>query len=170
MNLRGTGRIVAGVVAVIVLLSGCGSGEEILDSTPGTSAPTTTSTSTSTVAGEPGPDCTDAAASAGTGVEMMLVGDCVDGWVAAMDADYAAECTECESVLLLRAEEGQWRVAHNCNQYAPLLEGICAEVTPSPDWPVSVATDPGYPSPEVACEIWDANTWEENLEETDCDA
>lgn len=156
MNMRGTGRIVAGVVTAFVLLSGCGSGEEVLDAT------------TTTAAAPAGPVCTGEAARTGTGVEMILVGDCVDGWAVAVDAAYAAECGDCESQLLLRWQEAAWKVAYNCNAYAPLSEGSCVTAKASADWPIAVAIAPGFPDLDTACRIWDANTQPEFVVSAGC--
>ena len=85
-------------------------------------------------------------------------------WANGLDANVGCS-EECEGLLVLHKVGGEWRVIGSCNQYSPLYPGyqMCVDSATGNSVP-----DAELPPPQVACELWDANTWEENLAITGC--
>ena len=103
---------------------------------------------------------------AGDTIEPIVAFACVDGWATGLLADQGCS-DECEGILVLRQEATGWRVVATCHQYFPMTptSSQCFnaftfdEVNPS-----------DLPPLPVACELWEANRWDENLALTGCEA
>ena len=99
-------------------------------------------------------------------VEPIISFVCVDGWATGLLAD--EECSnDCEGILVLRQEATGWRVVATCNQYSPLTptSSQCFD-----RFTLDEVGSSDLPPLSVACELWEANRWDENLALTGCAA
>jgi hypothetical protein len=150
-------RIIA-TATIIVGLAACG-GSGSADVTA-TSLVTTTTVST--------PDCSLAAVEASVGEPTELYA-CSSNWAALQTSSYVGSCGECEAVLLYKWSDTKWSLMGSCSQYSPLVpSGVCSGMSGPIKDKVYTNTMADFPPKEVACALWTANRYPENVAETGC--
>lgn len=88
---------------------------------------------------------------------------CVDKWAVAQPLSYAESCQDCESLWLFQWTSETWELRGTCYQFSPITPDSAPCSTPD-------GNDlQDYPPVDVACALWPANTFEENLSITNCD-
>jgi hypothetical protein len=112
------------------------------------------------------PDCSESAIEAGAG-ESVQVMNCKQDWAAVQSE--SLECGEHCYGWLLKWSDSKWNLMGSCSQYSALIpdngcqgmSGLLKDKTYTDTW-----TD--FPSKEVACQLWSANRYPENISETGC--
>jgi hypothetical protein len=87
---------------------------------------------------------------------------CVEDWATALPQEYIENCGDCESVWLFHWTGTEWSLKGTCYQFAPLTEDGAPCSTPD-----GTELDE-FPPASVACAIWPANSFEENVATTGC--
>lgn len=87
---------------------------------------------------------------------------CVEEWAVAQPQEYINNCGDCESLWLFRWSGSEWTLKGTCYQFAPLTEDGAPCTTPDGDELDEL------PSANVACALWPANSFEENVAATGC--
>jgi|694.fasta_scaffold50149_3 hypothetical protein len=128
----------------------------------GTSTSTDTSSQSSTLTTELSqPPCSLDAFTAAFG-EQSYEPFCVDEWAVAQPRSYVESCQDCESLWLFQWNSETWELRGTCYQFAPITADSAPCSTPDGNELQE------YPPVDVACALWPANTFEENLAVTNC--
>lgn len=87
---------------------------------------------------------------------------CIEDWAIALPQEYIDVCGDCESLWLFQWVETEWTLRGTCYQFAPITADSAPCTTPDGEELSS------YPPTDVACALWPANTFEENIPATGC--
>lgn len=140
----------------ILAITACGGG---ISKTSSTTLPATTTT----VA----PDCSETALSAAAGEATYVIG-CAEGWAGVQLRSY--ECGEHCYGYIYKWDEAKWNLLGMCSQYSLILpeDNSCQGMSGLPKDRSFSGQMVAFPPKEVACQIWDAHRFSDNVAVTGC--
>lgn len=147
-----------GIVVLSLVLVACGTAEQSSETTAAT-----TTVSTLPV------DCSKPAIEAAVG-ESISNFNCAGEWTAIQPDSYVGDCLDCESVWIYKWQDAKWNLMGRCNQYVPLVKSEMP-CSPMAGWLNDgdyIDTMADFPEADIACELWVANRWPENVAVTGC--